>query len=78
MPNPQAGVPPLVACPHATAYSVCLQLPSISREAISSIFNLRMCHAMMTRDPLKMLIFVYATPKTELDLAEENSSFLQM
>jgi hypothetical protein len=45
IPNPQAGGPPLVGCPR-----LLIQYNLQLLEAISSVRNLRMCHAMVARD----------------------------
>jgi hypothetical protein len=49
-PNPQAGGPPLDGC--LQLEYICSYLPYL--EAVSSIHNLRMRHAMVTRDPLNL------------------------
>jgi hypothetical protein len=57
MPNPQAGGPPLVGRPRL-AYSIYSQLPSIP-GGLPSIRNLRTRHAVVTRDPPNMDIYIY-------------------
>jgi hypothetical protein len=52
MPNPQAGGPPLMGCPRLLIQYIYRYLPYL--EAISSIHNPRMCHAVVTRDPPNM------------------------
>jgi hypothetical protein len=46
-PTPQAGGPPLVGCQYIHSYP-----PKL--EGVSSIRNLRTCHAVVTRDPPNM------------------------
>jgi hypothetical protein len=52
LPYPQAGGLPLVGCPQVLQY-ICCYHPYL--EAFS-IHILRMCHAMVTRDPPNMAI----------------------
>jgi hypothetical protein len=52
MPNPLAGGPPLVGCPRLLIQYIRSYAPYL--EAISSIRNLRVRHAVVTRDPLNM------------------------
>jgi hypothetical protein len=52
MPNPQAGGPPLVGCPRLLIKHIHSYPPY--PEAIPSIRNLRMRHALVTRDPPNM------------------------
>jgi hypothetical protein len=49
MPNPQAGGPPLVGCPRLLIQYIRSYSPYL--EAVPSICNLRMRHALVTRDP---------------------------
>jgi hypothetical protein len=51
-PNPQAGGPPLIGCPRLLFQYIRSYPPYL--EAVSSIHNLRMRHAMVTRDPPNM------------------------
>jgi hypothetical protein len=51
-PNPQAGGLPLVGCPWLFIRYIRSYSPYL--KAVSSIRNLRTCHAMVTRDPLNM------------------------
>jgi hypothetical protein len=60
MPNPEAGGPPLFACPRLLIQYIRSYHPYL--EAVSSICNLRMQHAVVTRDPSNMeLADHYAT-----------------
>jgi hypothetical protein len=52
-PNPQAGGPPTVRCPRLLMQYIHSYPPYL--EAVSSICNLRMRHAMVTVDPLNMV-----------------------
>jgi hypothetical protein len=49
MPNPRAGGPPLVGCPRLLIEYIRSYPPYL--EGVSSIRNLSMCHAVVTRDP---------------------------
>jgi hypothetical protein len=53
MPNPQAGGPALVSCPRLLIQYIHSYPPYL--KAVSSIRNLRMHHAMVTRDHLILL-----------------------
>jgi hypothetical protein len=53
-PNPQAGGLPPVGCPRLLIQYICSYSPYL--KAVSSIRNLRKCHAVMTGDPLKTYI----------------------
>jgi hypothetical protein len=55
-PNLQAGGPPLVGCPRLLIQYIHSYPPYL--EAFSSIRNLRTCHAVVTRDPLNMEVFM--------------------
>jgi hypothetical protein len=55
MPNPKTGVPPLVGCLQLHIQYICSYTQYL--EAVFSICNMRMCHAFVTRDTLK-IIFV--------------------
>jgi hypothetical protein len=52
-PNPEAGGPPAVGCLCFLIQYICSYSPYL--EIISSIRNLRMCHAMVIGDPLYMV-----------------------
>jgi hypothetical protein len=54
MPNPQAGEASIVGCPRLLIHYIRSYPPYL--EAISSIRNLRMRHAVMTTDPPIRLI----------------------
>jgi hypothetical protein len=60
MPDLQAGGPPLVGCPRLLNQYIYSYPPYL--EAVSSIHNLRMRHAVVTRDPPNM--DTYNTNKT--------------
>jgi hypothetical protein len=51
-PNPQAGGPAPVGCPRLLIQYIRSYPPYL--EAVSSIHNLKMCHAVVTGDPLNM------------------------
>jgi hypothetical protein len=55
-PNPQAGGPPPVVCPRLLIQYIRSYPPYL--EAVSSIRNLRTRHAVVTRDPPNMGLFV--------------------
>jgi hypothetical protein len=48
----QAGGPPPAGCSQLLIQYICTYPPYL--EAVSSIRNLRMCHTVVTRDPLNM------------------------
>jgi hypothetical protein len=50
MPNPKAEGPPFVGCPQLLIPYIYTYPPYL--EAVSSIYNLRRRHAVVTRDPL--------------------------
>jgi hypothetical protein len=56
-PNPQAGGPPLVGCPRLLVQYIRSYPPKL--EGVSSIRNLRTRHAVMTRDPPNIDIYIY-------------------
>jgi hypothetical protein len=55
-PNPQAGGPPVVGCPRLFIQYIRTYSPDLGD--VTLIRNLRTRHAIVTRDPLKMEIFV--------------------
>jgi hypothetical protein len=55
MPNPQAGGPPPVGCLRLLIQYIRSYPPYL--EAVSSIRNLRTCHAAGTRDPPNMELY---------------------
>jgi hypothetical protein len=54
LPNPQAGGPPIVDCPRLLIQYICSYPPYL--EAFSSICKTRTRHAVLTVDPLIMVI----------------------
>jgi hypothetical protein len=58
MPNPQVGGPPLVGCPQLLIQYICSYPPYL--EGVSSIRNLRTCHAVVMGDPPNMAINSWA------------------
>jgi hypothetical protein len=63
MPNPNAGVPPLVGCPRLLIQYIRSYPPYL--EAVSSIRNLRASHAVVVRGPLNIGVNLYTQNNTE-------------
>jgi hypothetical protein len=70
LPNPQAGGPPLVGCPQLLIQYIHSYPPYL--EAFSSIRNLSMCHAVVTRDPHNVVIDLIIFPGTEVSMGYLN------